>query len=241
MNDRPETGGGGNRERIKAARAAADGVPGSRLSARLYDPVLWLGERTGLGRWRSRVVGAVTGSVLEIGAGTGLNLAHYPSGLERLVLTEPDRHKTARLRKRVVPGVRPEVVRAPAEIIPFDDGEFDTVLATLVFCTVSDPAAAISEVVRVLKPGGRLLFLEHIRSDGRLGRFQDRCERPWAWLADGCHCNRRTLELFDQAGLEVEVKARQDRFPMPPVVRPVVSGIARPRPDSGAADRPEGD
>lgn len=221
---------GSDPDRRDAALAAADRVPGSRLTARLYDPLLWLGERTGLGRWRDRVVKAATGTVLEIGAGTGLNLGHYPAGLERLVLTEPDRHKAAILAGRAAGGLHPEIVRAPAEILPFGDSEFDTVVATLVFCTVADPVAAIAETVRVLRPDGRLLFLEHVRSTGRMGRLQDRLERPWARVADGCHCNRRTVELFREAGLEVEVMAERDRFPMPPVARPIVSGVATPGP-----------
>lgn len=214
-------------DRLRAAEAAAELVPGSGFTARLYDPVLWLGERTGLARWRERTIRPARGSVLEIGAGTGLNLARYPAGIGHLVLTEPDRHKADRLRARAGARARPQVVRAPAEILPFPDGTFDTVVATLVLCTVADPAAAIAEVARVLKPDGQLLFLEHVRADGRLGRIQDRLERPWMRLADGCHCNRRTVELLRAGGLEVEVTATADRFTMPPVARPIVSGIAR--------------
>lgn len=213
--------------RVRAAEAAADLVPGSSLTARLYDPVLWLGERTGLARWRERAISPARGSVLEIGAGTGLNLGHYPPTVERLVVTEPDRHKSSRLRSRAVGTAAPDVVRAPAEILPFPNASFDTVVATLVLCTVADPAAAIAETARVLKPDGQLLFLEHIRADGRLGRIQDRLERPWMRLADGCHCNRRTIDLLRAGGFDVEVTATADRFTMPPVARPIVSGIAR--------------
>lgn len=219
-----------NPDRAALALEASDRVPGSRLSARLYDPVLWLGERTGLARWRQRIVGLAEGEVLELGAGTGLNLPHYPEAVTHLVQTEPDRDKARILAARQGGRPRSRVVRAPAEILPYEDDQFDTVLATLVLCTVSDPVAAIAEAIRVLKPDGRLLFLEHIRGEGRLGRFQDRVERPWMWLADGCHCNRRTLDLFADAGLEVEVVSRADRFTMPPVARPIVSGVARPAP-----------
>lgn len=213
------------------AEAAADRVPGSGFSARLYEPVLWLGEKTGLARWRARLISGVSGAVLELGAGTGLNLKHYPAGLERLVLVEPDIHKARLLAgKDTPPGVEPEIVRAPGEMLPFEDSSFDTVLVTLVLCTVADPAATASEIRRVLKPEGRFLFLEHVRSDSpRMGRLQDRLERPWKKLADGCHCNRRTVPMLESNGFEVEVTARQDRFPMPPVARPIVSGIARPR------------
>ncbi|MCC6755250.1 MAG: class I SAM-dependent methyltransferase [Solirubrobacterales bacterium] len=214
----------------KEAEAAADRIPGSRLSARLYEPVLWLGEKTGLGRWRQKLVSQVSGAVLELGAGTGLNLPHYPEGLERLVLVEPEIHKARMLAGKVPSkGVKPEILRAPGEMLPFEDDSFDTVIETLVLCTVADPAATMAEIRRVLKPGGQFLFLEHVRSEKpRLGRLQDRLEKPWMKVADGCHCNRRTIEMMRANGFEVEVAAEQDRFPMPPVARPLVSGSARP-------------
>jgi SAM-dependent methyltransferase len=118
-------------------------------------------------------------------------------------------------------------VRASAEALPFEDDSFDTVVATLVFCTVSDPEAALDEVRRVLRPGGRLLFIEHVRSDiPRIGAVQDRLEAPWKRVADGCHCNRRTLGLMDQAGWEVTVTRRSEKWFMPPVARPIVTGSA---------------
>ena len=214
------------------AEAAADLVPGSSFSARLYEPVLWLGEKTGLRRWRQKVVSAVSGSVLELGAGTGLNLSHYPAGLERLVLVEPDVHKAKLLAAKPNPaGIDPEIVRAPGELLPFPDHSFDTVVETLVLCTVADPEATAAEIRRILKPGGRFLFMEHVRSDKpRLGRLQDRLEGPWKKLADGCHCNRRTVPMLRANGFEVEILAEQDKFPMPPVARPIISGVARPVP-----------
>lgn len=218
------------------AEAAADLVPGSGLSARLYEPFLWFGEKTGLARWRRRVVADAAGSVLELGAGTGLNLKHYSPGLDRLVLVEPDRHKAKLLAGKTPPeGVTAEIVRAPGEVLPFDDDSFDTVLVTLVLCTVGDPEATVGEIRRILKPGGRLLFMEHVRSDGpRLGPLQDRLEKTWMRVADGCHCNRRTVPLLEAGGFEVEIRASVDQFPMPPVARPIVSGVARPVDPPGA-------
>jgi SAM-dependent methyltransferase len=212
------------------AEAAADLVPGSGFSARLYEPVLWFGEKTGLARWRRRVVSEASGSVLELGAGTGLNLKHYGPGLDRLVLVEPDRHKAKLLAGKQLPeGVTAEIVRAPGELLPFEDGSFDTVLVTLVLCTVGDPEATVAEIRRVLKPDGKLLFMEHVRSDGpRLGPLQDRLEKAWMKVADGCHCNRRTVPLLEANGYDVEIRASVDQFPMPPVARPIVSGVARP-------------
>ena len=101
-----------------------------------------------------------------------------------------------RLRARVADAGRPvEVVEAPAERLPFEDARFDTAVVTLVLCTVNEPAQALDEIARVLKPGGRLLFLEHVRAPDASGlvRWQDRLERPWGWIAGGCHPNRDTV------------------------------------------------
>lgn len=219
-----------NHPSLQDAEAAAEAVPGSALSARLYDPVLWWGERTGLSRNRERLLAEASGSVVEIGAGTGLNLAHYVRDrVERLVLVEPELHKAAILGERVDrAGIGAEVVRAPAAMLPFRDGAFDTAVVTLCFCTVPDPIDSMREIARVLGPKGTLLFMEHVRSDRpRLGAIQDRLRGPWARLADGCQCNRRTVEMLEGEGWEVEVLHIADRPLMPPVARPIVSGRAR--------------
>jgi SAM-dependent methyltransferase len=209
----------------------ADRVHGSGLSARLYDPFLWWGEKSGLSKKRDRLLEYASGEVLEIGAGTGLNLAHYPAGLERLVVSEPEQHKAELLLKKAGElDLDAEFVRASAEALPFEDDSFDTVVATLVFCTVGEPEAAIAEVKRVLRPGGSWLLIEHIRSDRpAIGRIQDRIARPWASVADGCQCNRRTIELIEAGGFEVELKSVADKALMPPIARPIVAGVARPR------------
>ena len=123
------------------------------------------------------------------------------------------------------------MVETPAERLPFEDGTFDSVVSTLVLCSVEDPAAATGEIVRMLKPDGRLLYLEHVRSDDHgLARWQDRLERPWGWLGAGCHPNRDTVAQLQAAGLETEGLVR-DRLPKaPPIVRPMVRGGARRSP-----------
>jgi len=213
-----------------AASAEAPEARGSWFTALVYDPMLWLGERAGMAERRARLLAGARGAVLEIGAGTGLNLERYPAGVERLVLTEPEEHMAKRLARRVAAaGSEAEVVRASADALPFDDQSFDTVVSTMVLCTVPDPQAALGEISRVLRPGGRLLFCEHVRSEGeRLARWQDRLHGPWAAFADGCRCNQPTPELLSDAGFAVEVSERDAWRRMPPLVRPLVAGHAQP-------------
>jgi SAM-dependent methyltransferase len=197
----------------------------SACAARLYDPFLALGERRGMAARRRALLAGARGRVLEIGAGTGHNLAAYPAGLEALVLTEPDPAMRTRLRRRAEHG-GVTVVEAGAEALPFADGAFDTVVSTLVLCTVPDADAAVREVRRVLRPGGRLLFLEHVRADDRRhARRQDRLARPWRAFAAGCHCNRPTLELL-RTHFPAVVAERAVWRGMPAIVHPLVAGHA---------------
>ena len=196
-----------------------------RMFAFGYDRFLAATEKAGLEDMRRELLSQASGRCLEVGAGTGLNLDHWPDGVE-LVLSEPDPHMVARLRKKLD---RPaEVVEAPAERLPFEDDSFDTVALTLVLCTVPDPEAALREIDRVLKPDGRFLFLEHVRADEPgLARWQDRLHTPWYWFGDGCHCNRDTLRTIESSPLELEDATHGDLPKAVPLVRPMVSGSAR--------------
>ena len=196
----------------------------NRVFAALYDRGLARAERAGLADARQSLLAGARGRVLELGAGTGLNLAHYPAGTE-LVVTEPDAEMAKRLRRR-----RAEVVLAGAEELPFPDGSFDTVVSTLVFCTVRDLPAALRETRRVLAPGGRLLFLEHVRAEPGTptARWQNRLHRPWRALACGCNCNRDFLAALAAEGFAV-AELRRESWPfLPAIVRPVVIGGATP-------------
>jgi len=198
-----------------------------RVFAELYDPFFWLSERAGLAARRRALIRQAAGRVLEIGAGTGLNARHYPDGVD-LVLSEPDEVMADRLRDRVATLGRPvTVVLAGAEALPFADGEFDTVVSTLVLCTVPDMDTALREIHRVLKPGGRLLFMEHVRSESpRWARWQDRLNRPWRAFAEGCNCNRATLDVLARSPLGVTDVEHGVMPAMVPLIRPLATGSA---------------
>lgn len=199
-----------------------------RLFAALYERGMRQTEDAGLRERRRALLAGAHGRVLELGAGTGLNVALYPDGLEALVLSEPSPHMAQRLRSRLAAAGRDaEVVQAPAERLPLPDSSFDTVVATLVLCTVEDVAATLREVTRVLRPGGRLLFVEHVRSeDPARARWQDRLERPWGFFGAGCHPNRDTLAMLASSPLELADVEHGKLRKAPPIVRPLVQGSA---------------
>lgn len=199
-----------------------------RVFARLYDRMLAVSEREGLRDLRRATLAGAAGRTLEIGAGTGLNRDLYPAAVTEIVLTEPFGPMAKRLRERWRGDQRPvEVVEAPAERLPFADDEFDTVVVTLVLCTVSDLDASLREIARVLRPDGRLLFLEHVRSrDPGLARWQDRLHGPWYALGHGCNCNRDTLAALERSDLEVEQVEHGELPKALPIVRPLIRGAA---------------
>lgn len=200
----------------------------AHIFAAIYDPVLWVGERVGLRAHRQALLAQACGLTVEIGGGTGLNLRHYPDDLDDLVLVEPDGAMRSRLEKRLRRS-RPtaRVLDGVAERLPFADGTVDTVVSTFVLCTVDAPDLALREIARVLRPDGRLLFIEHVRSESpALAFWQDRLERPWRAFARGCRCNRATAQLIAACGLELE-DFREAKWPaMPPIVRPLIEGRA---------------
>ncbi len=199
--------------------------------AAVYDPAVRKIDEAGLGDRRHALLAEASGRTVEIGAGTGRNLEHYPAGVSDLVLTEPDRHMAKKLRRNVEnSGRNAKVVEAPGERLPLEDASVDTAVATLVLCTAPDPRAVVDEVARVLKPGGRFLFLEHVRAeDERIARRQDRAAPITNYLFCGCHPNRSTLATIQASPLQVE---RVERGELPEKAtfefgRPMIVGVAR--------------
>jgi ubiquinone/menaquinone biosynthesis C-methylase UbiE len=200
----------------------------SWFGACIYDSFMSVAERACLAAWRTKLLADLEGTVVEIGAGTGANLPYYPS-LERLLLSEPDRHMRRKLERRVARdgGRSVELIDAPANRLPLDDEAVDAVVSTLVLCTVDDPRAVLAEVHRVLRPGGRLVVLEHVASDD-VGRFrwQERIEPLWKRLAGNCHLTRRTAASIERSGFiidELEHESMRKAFPF---VRPTIRGNA---------------
>lgn len=199
-----------------------------RAFSAIYDRGLRASEEAGLSQMRREVLAQASGRTAEVGAGTGLNLGLYPAEVSELTLIEPDPHMLKKLRfKLASSGGEVSAIQAPAESLPFADSSIDTVVFTLVLCTVPNPAAALAESARVLRPGGRLLFVEHVRSrDPSLARWQDRLEKPWRFLGDGCHCNRDTAAAIEASPLTLE-KLEHDWLPKAvPIVKPLIRGSA---------------
>jgi SAM-dependent methyltransferase len=178
-----------------------------RLFAASYDRCMRDVEARVLASRRAALLVGLSGKVLEIGAGTGANLKHYPLGLCP-VLTEPDRFMLQNL--GAASASVSNIAQAGGHQLPFPAGRFDAVVCTLVLCSVPDVAATLSEVRRVLRPAGRFLFIEHIRDEGRRAWWQDRLRPIWSVVASGCQPNRRTPEAIESAGLQIEELERFD-------------------------------
>jgi ubiquinone/menaquinone biosynthesis C-methylase UbiE len=202
-----------------------------RLFARWYPVVIGWSEDAGQRETRRELIGEAHGVTLEIGAGNGCNLEHYPSAVTELIVTEPSPYMITHLRKGLESSPPPvgswQLIETGAEVLPFPDASFDTVVATFVHCSIPDPVSAIDEIARVLRPGGRYLFMEHVRSEQPLyGWLQDLVEVPHRIIAAGCYPNRRTEQMLAGSALTITELVHE---PMPRAsltVRPTIRGSA---------------
>ena len=199
--------------------------------AAMYDRVLSPAERAGLAARRRQLLASARGAVLEIGGGTGLNLPHYPlEGIDSVTVLEPDAGMRRRLLQRMTASPLDVTVHeTTVEETDLPDDSFDTVVTSLVLCSVTDLAAALRRVRGLLRPDGRVLFLEHVRVPGVRGAVQ-RASRPlWTRLAAGCHPDRDIVGAFRSAGFSV---TDCDHFKVRltfPHIAPAAAGVARPR------------
>jgi ubiquinone/menaquinone biosynthesis C-methylase UbiE len=196
----------------------------------LYDLGLWFAERLGFLRWRRWLAEGATGPTLDLGTGTGRNLP-WLSAATTVVAVDPspDNLRAARARR---PGAL--LVRARAEALPFRPASFETVVSGMVFCSVDDPLAGLAEVRRLLRPGGTLRMIEHVRSTRPLeGWWQDLIQPAWTWAAGGCRNNRQTERTVVEAGFVVDPATRRESGTMRRwVARPEGPGAPRPGPQA---------
>jgi ubiquinone/menaquinone biosynthesis C-methylase UbiE len=174
--------------------------------ARMYERISAESEQRGTAPLRDRVLAGLSGRVIEVGAGNGLNFGHYPDSVTEVLAVEPEDRLRALAEKDAAQApVSVAVVAGHAGALPAGDGEFDAAVASLVLCSVGDVDAALAEIRRVLKPGGQLRFFEHVRSSAPwLGRVQDVLTPLWSRVGGGCHLNRDTAAAIRAAGFTIE-------------------------------------
>ena len=180
-----------------------DRNPAHPLLARLYDPVMAIPERTVFANHRTYLAAELSGSVLDVGSGTGAMFPHFEAVENDLTVSaiEPDPYMRRHARERAAAvDIDVTVVDARAETLPFPENRFDAATAALVFCTIPDTEAALDEIARVLRPGGEFRFVEHVRGRGGVGFVHDALAPGWYHVAGGCNLNRQTSELFRQDG-----------------------------------------
>lgn len=202
------------------------------LFARIYPRLAEVAERHGAREHRDEALAPAAGQVLEIGAGHGLNFRHYPPAVTGVLALEPEPALRKLAREAAATASVPVTVEdGVAERLPADDASFDTVVTSLVLCSVRDLPTALAEIRRVLRPDGRFLFYEHHRSSSRgFAAYQRVVDLLWPHLSGGCRVSRRTEQAIREAGFTPE-RMRHFRFPpgrTPAPAAPFMIGSARP-------------
>ena len=199
-----------------------------KIFAACYDRMLASIEKKVLGRRRAELLGGLTGRVHDVGAGTGVNIPYFTAA-STVVLAEPDGAMRSKMDAKIGKASVPvETSGAPAEKLPFPDESFDAAVCTLVLCTVPDPEQALSEIHRVLRPGGTLVVLEHVEAPGeaKLHRWQHRIGRVWTKMAAGCVLTRDTATTVEKAGFTFSSLERFRELPGVMPISPMIQGVA---------------
>lgn len=204
---------------MERAGAASDMTVNHPFFARLYPRIAAVADAAGGSQHRRQLLAGLHGRVVELGSGNGANFAHYPSQVSEVVAVEPE----AGLRRQAEwaagqSAIAIRVVSGEADTLDLPADSFDAAVASLVLCSVPDPARSLTALYRLLRPGGQLRFYEHVRSSHPVARrLQDAIDRPWSAIAGGCHCNRPTLDAITTAGFTVD---RNDSFSFRPARLP---------------------
>ncbi len=199
------------------------------IFARVFDRLSGVMERD-VGEHRQEMLAGLSGRVVEVGAGNGMNFAHYPATVDEVLALEPEAYLRAKAERAAIRAAVDVTVQAGvADALPFGAAMFDAAVSSLVLCSVSDPAAALAEMRRVLKPGGELRFMEHVRSahpgKARVQRWSDR-SGLWPRVAGGCRCDRDTVAEITAAGFQIAQVGRYDIGPSWILTNPHVRGVA---------------
>jgi len=203
----------------------------SWVMAKVYDFFMRTAEEKYFSKWRSDLLKDLSGSVLEAGAGTGSNNFYYPSIISKLILTEPDPNMLKILRKRAKQrnDITVEIQRATVEKLPFPDNSFDFVVCTFLLCSVFDPQDSLSEILRVLKSGGKYVFLEHVENtENNLAyKWQKRIEPIWKFVSGNCHITRNTAYEIDTSGFKILDLNTEYIAGAPSIINPFIRGVAQ--------------
>ncbi len=198
--------------------------------AKFYDKAMQSVEKSCLAKWRREILADISGDVLEIGCGTGVNLAYYPATVSRLTLTDMDAHMLKMLEEKAANGSQKKytVRLCSADTLDFPDNSFDAVVSTLVLCSVQSVSVSLNQIKRVLKPKGKLYFIEHtINHDPRIMKWQKRLQPLWSTVAGNCHLTRDTRELLLQTGFTFESFETTAFHKAPKLFSPVIKGVAK--------------
>lgn len=199
------------------------------LMAKFYDKIMHDAEEKGLRDWRRNLLHPIKGDVLELGCGTGVNLEFYPDLIKRLVLIEPNAYMCQQLKDKIIARKQfIEVFNTKAECLTLPDASFDAVVCTLVLCSVRDADKTLAEIHRVLRPEGKLFFIEHVAAqpDSKRYQWQRRLSLLWQFINAGCHITRDTENAIMHAGFQIVEIQRQSMRGVPAIVRPSIRGMA---------------